>query len=178
MHFQTLGSCMVVRAIDYVRQGGMNRRQGGEDFYFLQKYFHLGTFSEVRNTTVMPSARVSSRAPFGTGHALKYWMETDNDKTYPVYAPACYQVLRDCYNALKCLGIETNRSAAEAPLSNGLLGDYLHQTGFFLRLEEVRQNVASDRAFQKRIQRWFNGLRVLKAIHWLTEKLLPQRAGS
>ncbi|MCH9675617.1 MAG: hypothetical protein K0U93_29540, partial [Gammaproteobacteria bacterium] len=30
--FQTLGSCMVVRALDYARQGGMNRRQGGRGF--------------------------------------------------------------------------------------------------------------------------------------------------
>ena len=172
--FQTLGSCMVVRAIDYARQGGMNRRQGGEDFYFLQKYFRLGTFSEVRNTTVRPSARVSSRAPFGTGHALKHWLKTDSHRTYPVYAPACYQALRDCYAALRCIRIETDRSAAESLLSDGLLGNYLHQTGFFSRIDEVRQNVASDRAFQKRIRRWFDGLRVLKAIHWLTENSYPK----
>ena len=172
--FQTMGSCMAVRAIDYARQGGMNRRQGGEDFYFLQKYFRLGTFSEVRNTTVMPSARVSSRAPFGTGHALQHWLETNDSKAYPVYAPACYQVLRDCYSAFEHIGIETNRRAGELLLSDGLLGDYLRQTGFFLRLEEVRQNVASDRAFQKRIRRWFDGIRVLKAIHWLTENHYPK----
>ena len=35
--FYTVGSSFAVRMDTYVKQGGMNRRQSGEDFYFLQK---------------------------------------------------------------------------------------------------------------------------------------------
>jgi len=35
--FHTVGSAFGVRATEYCRQGGMNKRQAGEDFYFLQK---------------------------------------------------------------------------------------------------------------------------------------------
>ena len=33
----TIGSAFAVRAEAYMKQGGMNRRQAGEDFYFLYK---------------------------------------------------------------------------------------------------------------------------------------------
>ena len=35
--FHTVGSCVAVKALPYIRAGGMNRRQAGEDFYFIQK---------------------------------------------------------------------------------------------------------------------------------------------
>ncbi|MEO5362830.1 MAG: glycosyltransferase family 2 protein, partial [Magnetococcus sp. DMHC-8] len=68
--FHTIGSSMAVRAAPYRRQGGMNRRKAGEDFYFLQKIIPLGGFSDVCSTTVFPSARSSHRVPFGTGRAM------------------------------------------------------------------------------------------------------------
>src|SRR5690606_5551781 len=33
--FHTIGSSMAARASAYLQQGGMNKRQAGEDFYFL-----------------------------------------------------------------------------------------------------------------------------------------------
>ena len=38
----TIGSSMAVRADAYAKQGGMNKRQAGEDFYFLHKIIPLG----------------------------------------------------------------------------------------------------------------------------------------
>ncbi len=40
--FIPLGSAFAVRADAYVKQGGMNRRQAGEDFYFLNKLTGFG----------------------------------------------------------------------------------------------------------------------------------------
>ena len=37
----TIGSAFAVRAGAYVKQGGMNRRQAGEDFYFLNKLLKI-----------------------------------------------------------------------------------------------------------------------------------------
>ena len=39
----TVGSAFAVTAEAYVKRGGMNRRQAGEDFYFLQNLAHIGT---------------------------------------------------------------------------------------------------------------------------------------
>ena len=61
----TIGSAFAVRADAYVKQGGMNRRQAGEDFYFLHKLTRLGTITEINDAWVYPSARVSDRVPSG-----------------------------------------------------------------------------------------------------------------
>ena len=45
--FHTIGSSMAVRNKIYQKQGGMNRRKAGEDFYFLHKIFPLGNFNEL-----------------------------------------------------------------------------------------------------------------------------------
>jgi hypothetical protein len=42
--YHTVGSAMAVKAYQYVKVGGMNRRQAGEDFYFIQKLVHSGNF--------------------------------------------------------------------------------------------------------------------------------------
>ena len=68
--FQTVGSSMAVRRKGYLAHGGMNTRQAGEDFYFLQKFIEVDSLQEIRNTTVYPSARISDRVPFGTGRAM------------------------------------------------------------------------------------------------------------
>ena len=58
--FHTIGSSMAVRANAYAKQGGMNKRKAGEDFYFLSKIIQLGNFIEVSETKVIPSPRIST----------------------------------------------------------------------------------------------------------------------
>ena len=43
--YHTVGSSFAVRSDIYCMEGGMNRRQGGEDFYFIQKVAQRGNFS-------------------------------------------------------------------------------------------------------------------------------------
>ncbi|MDE5611322.1 MAG: hypothetical protein K2I90_04815, partial [Odoribacter sp.] len=50
--FHCIGSAFAVRASDYVAQGGMNKRQAGEDFYFLQKLISTGRFATLQTTRV------------------------------------------------------------------------------------------------------------------------------
>ena len=69
--YHTVGSCFGVRAESYAREGGMNRKKAGEDFYFLHKIIPLGEFREINSTCVIPSPRESDRVPFGTGACHK-----------------------------------------------------------------------------------------------------------
>ncbi|QIA07602.1 glycosyltransferase [Draconibacterium halophilum] len=71
----TIGSAFAVTAEAYVKRGGMNRRQAGEDFYFLQNLVQMGKVGEITSTKVYPSARLSNRVPFGTGPILQKWMK-------------------------------------------------------------------------------------------------------
>jgi hypothetical protein len=82
--YQTVGSSLGVRAIDYLKAGGMNRRQAGEDFYFIQKLVAAGGFFNLNSTTVYPSPRVSGRVPFGTGAAVGK-MVTSGEKYFLTY---------------------------------------------------------------------------------------------
>ena len=71
----TVGSSFALKASSYVKQGGMNRRQAGEDFYFLHKLVLLGRYGNINNGTVFPASRMSDRVPFGTGAAMKKWID-------------------------------------------------------------------------------------------------------
>ncbi len=66
----TVGSCMMSRVDAYARVGGMNRRQAGEDFYFVHKLIQAGPFIHLNDCKVHPSGRISDRVPFGTGKAV------------------------------------------------------------------------------------------------------------
>ncbi|MDF1571365.1 MAG: hypothetical protein P1P82_07095 [Bacteroidales bacterium] len=94
--YHTVGSAFAVRAGAYCRQGGMSKRQAGEDFYFIQKVAMQGNFSECNTTTVHPSPRPSDRVPFGTGPAIARQLETPGEP-FLTYAPLLFQHLHDFY---------------------------------------------------------------------------------
>lgn len=68
--FHTIGSTIICTIDGYAAVRGMNNRQAGEDFYFLNKLAKLDGVRSIRSTTVYPSARSSTRVPFGTGKAI------------------------------------------------------------------------------------------------------------
>ena len=68
--YHTVGSSFALTAAAYARQGGMNRRKAGEDFYFINKLIKGENFGEIMGAKVVPSSRISDRVPFGTGRAL------------------------------------------------------------------------------------------------------------
>ncbi|MGK0172928.1 MAG: hypothetical protein ACI9W2_004672, partial [Gammaproteobacteria bacterium] len=89
----TVGSCIAVRASVYVALGGMNRRQAGEDFYFLNKVAQRLEIAELSGITVYPSARLSQRTPFGTGQALQRALPNALPGALPMYDPRTYGVV-------------------------------------------------------------------------------------
>ena len=70
MFFILLVQRLAVKALPYIKAGGMNRRQAGEDFYFIQKLVPAGGYFSLNSTTVYPSPRPSFRVPFGTGASI------------------------------------------------------------------------------------------------------------
>ena len=66
----TVGSAIAVKALPYMKAGGMNRRMAGEDFYFIQKLVPAGGYFNLNQTIVFPSPRSSFRVPFGTGPVI------------------------------------------------------------------------------------------------------------
>ena len=154
--YHTIGSSMAVRARAYMEQGGMNRRQAGEDFYFLHKLIPLGGFTKLNNTAVFPSPRASNRVPFGTGRAVSEWLQKRGAKTYPLQAFDDLHVFLQSMPSLKSWTVE------EMPES---IRTFLAEQGFESALEEIRSHTATPAAFMKRFFRWFDGFRAMKFVH-------------
>jgi len=158
--FHTVGSSMAARAEAYCRQGGMNTRQAGEDFYFLHKIIPLGGFGEVNATRVVPSPRVSDRVPFGTGRAVGEYGKTGRMETYPAQV---YRDLRGLFQLVESL----RRGAADLGELNlaAPLREFLELREWRGALEEIRRNTRSEEAFVKRFFGWFDGFMAMKYAH-------------
>ena len=155
--YHTVGSSMAVRAGAYQREGGMNKRQAGEDFYFLQKIIPRGNFGELLETRVLPSPRPSDRVPFGTGRAVRGFMESGRLPTYPWRA---FLDLKTLFEAVPAM--YPDRSFVPGP---GVMGEFLQSQKFPEALAEIRANTAGESAFRKRFFRWFDAFRVMKFVH-------------
>jgi hypothetical protein len=166
----TVGSCMAVRASAYVRQGGMNRRKGAEDFYFLNKLMLLGHFTELRETTVMPSPRESWRVPFGTGRAVS---EAIAKSAAPlgVYAPEVFDEIAALTSNVQALRDDEAMVMATLP---DTLRAYLKRQDFRDKLAEIRTHTATSEAFESRFFRWFDGFRALKFVRFASEHRYPR----
>ncbi|MBL4850706.1 MAG: hypothetical protein JKY90_00260 [Gammaproteobacteria bacterium] len=163
--YQTLGSCFAVRAKAYMAQGGMNKRQGGEDFYFIHKFTTLGQCGRIHTTRVMPSARLSQRVPFGTGPAVSRWME-DGSGTYSTYDSRVFQDLRCLVNWLQGLAEKSDFTIGGLQLLPQVLVIFLKQQGVEQRMAEIRANTASVKTLVERFFQWFNAFLALKYIHF------------
>ena len=99
--FHTVGSALAVKALQYVKAGGMNRRQAGEDFYFIQKLSPLGYFT-LNRTTIFPSPRESKRVPFGTGVMIARSMD-NNSNGFLTYNNQAFNDLKELFDIVRTL---------------------------------------------------------------------------
>ena len=172
--YHTIGSCIAVRADVYKKQGGMNKRKAGEDFYFLQKIFPLGAFTELTDTTVNPSPRGSDRVPFGTGKAVRAYSTGGKIRTYPLEAFLDLKMLFDRLPATDC-----DEPFLQSDLFDGLpdsMRTFLRAQRFTEALAEVRGNTSTAAAFRTRFFRWFNGFQTMKFIHHARDDYYGERA--
>lgn len=160
--YQTIGSAMAVRASHYQKQGGMNRRKAGEDFYFLHKFISIGKCSNLTTTTVIPSPRMSDRVPFGTGKAVKEILA--NKELYTTYHPQTFKDLKALFKIVPTL-YASDFSTAQANLSKCIL-QFLSLQEFEEKLAEIRGNTTNSKTFTKRFFNWFNAFQLMKFAHF------------
>ncbi len=167
----TVGSSMAVRCDAYQQQGGMNRRQAGEDFYFLQKFIPLGHFGEITTTKIIPSPRPSHRVPFGTGKAVGELLASG--KSLLTYNPKSFVDLKTFLcGDLQALHSEKNIHDLLARLPESV-GNFLQMNDFVEKIEEIKANTASPAAFAKRFWQWFDAFMMMKYVHAARETHYP-----
>ena len=166
--FHTIGSSMAVRAAAYAKQGGMNKRKAGEDFYFLNKIIQLGNFTELNTTTVIPSPRVSDRVPFGTGKAVgeivssnQVGVQTYNFRIFTELKAFVYEVLISDKN------LNTSKLC-------GLINQFIEEKELRLKIDEIAKNANSDKAFITRFFKVFDAFWIMKYVHFSRDNFHKQ----
>ncbi|HVN58609.1 MAG TPA: glycosyltransferase family A protein [Bacteroidales bacterium] len=164
--FHTVGSTMAVRALSYMKAGGMNRRQAGEDFYFVQKLVPAGGYFNLNSTTVFPSPRISARVPFGTGAAVGKMIKNGESILY-TYNPGSFGDLKELFSLSLLFYDKAGHTTAN--LHKALpppIRSFVTQEEYASKLEEIRTNTSSVDAFGKRFFSWFNMFRVVKFLNY------------
>lgn len=162
----TVGSAFAVRASVYVAHGGMNRRQGGEDFYFLYKLFPHGQFIDLNTTCVYPSSRPSDRVPFGTGPQIREFVQSGELLTYNMDAFVALKSFIDIIPQLY------TTSKVEIP---ACVKQYLETVDFENHLREIRTNAASETMFVKRFFVFFDAFKVVKYLNFVHQSFFEKQ---
>ncbi len=162
--FWSIGSAFMVRSRDYQRCGGMRRRAGGEDFYFLQALRKVGRIGVVPEATVYPSGRISARVPFGTGPAIRRQLAGEPLR---FYNPSCFEPLREFFTAAAAVPDAALRADALA-LTPEPLKTFLVQQDFGAVWRRIAANTPHRlHALAEALQIYCDGFFILKFCHWL-----------
>ena len=169
---QTVGSSMAVRSDIYQKQGGMNRRKAGEDFYFLHKFSSLPYFGAINSTRVIPSPRKSDRVPFGTGKAVKEIIGKSG--AFNTYAPGSFEDLRSFFTNVRSLfDMELEQIPEfeeQLPLS---IRSFLQSVSWSQNFLEIKSNTSTRSQFVKRFFNWFDAFKIMKFVHFSRDHFHP-----
>jgi hypothetical protein len=163
--FHTVGSAIGVKALPYVKAGGMNRRQAGEDFYFIQKLVPAGGYFSLNSTAVHPSPRPSFRVPFGTGASIAKLTVSGEPHllTYNILAfkelKFFFSMSEECYrNSLEEFTV-FYKSIPEG------IKSFVEEKELYEKMMEIKKNTAGYQSFTKRFYGWFNMFRIVKYLN-------------
>lgn len=174
--FHTVGSSIAVKCMAYVKVGGMNRKQAGEDFYFVQKLIPAGGYFSLNSTSVYPSPRVSGRVPFGTGAAVGKMVKENSNKLL-TYNPLAFKDLYMFFEYIHKIFENSNEDLLllfyDFPESIKLL---LEEQDWIFKIAEIKNNTSGYNSFRKRFFEWFNMFKVVKYLNFIhnsTYKRVP-----
>ena len=172
--FHSIGSTIVTTSEAYLSVRGMNRREAGEDFYFLNKLAKVGPLNIIEETKVYPSARISARVPFGTGVAIEKITASCN-REYNLYDPQVFEILRKwliCLNEGFPCTVE--KVLAEAKNIHEGLAKFLMERKFISVWPKIHGNVKTFATYGRHVNNWFDGFETLKLINYLTREYYPK----
>ncbi|MCD4748373.1 MAG: hypothetical protein K8R59_03275 [Thermoanaerobaculales bacterium] len=173
--FPTIGSTIVTRSDAYVASGGMNRRQAGEDFYFLQQLAKTGGISRINTTKVFPSSRSSDRVPFGTGASVGRYIGCEAEG-YAVYNTESFRVLGEWLAVVRDgLELSADDLLQRAEAIHQELREFLSERDFETVWPRLQRNASKSENLEAQFHRWFDGFKTLKLVHHLRDTVFPQQ---
>ena len=171
----TVGSAIAIKALPYVRAGGMNRRMAGEDFYFIQKLLPAGGFFNLNQTTVYPSPRASARVPFGTGVTVLKLTEGNNE-TLLTYNPEAFIELKLFFSLIeKTFGFAIDdHEYGYYDLPPGIR-QFVGIEEWRAKIREIKNNTSGIQSFRKRFFGWFNMFKIVKYLNFSHSTLFAKK---
>jgi hypothetical protein len=161
--------------LPYIKAGGMNRRQAGEDFYFIQKLVPSGGYINLNSTTVYPSPRTSFRVPFGTGASIRK-LSDDNSSTLMTYDILAFKELRTFFEQTEGFYKSTPEQLdKDFSLLPPGLRLFLDKKEFNDKIDEIRNNTSGIESFKKRFFGWFNMFRVVKYLNYVHQDFYQKK---
>jgi hypothetical protein len=169
----SVGSTIVCSAEGYAAVRGMNKRQAGEDFYFLNKMAKINGIGAIDTTKVYPSSRASSRVPFGTGKRVIRFLNGEHHE-YLLYDPVVFIVLKQWLEyVLSRPEANEDMMMHEAREIHPLLEEFLGNQRFHDVWRQLKKNSRSPSILLKHFSSWFDGFKTLKLINYLTKTGIP-----
>jgi glycosyltransferase involved in cell wall biosynthesis len=171
--FHSIGSTMVCSADAYLAVRGMNRREAGEDFYFLNKLAKIGDINYIKKTCVYPSARASLRVPFGTGKRIQRFL-THECEEYVLPDPQIFEILAKWLHLMEQpFHYDEKDILINAELIHPLLASFLNNYSFEQVWTRIRRNVKNQDTLINQFHCWFDGFKTLKLINYLSREFYP-----
>lgn len=172
--YYTIGSCFGIRADLYTKIGGMNRRKGAEDFYFLHKTFTHENVLFLPEIVLMPSSRPSWRVPFGTGPTVRRLIGNPVPGFY-TYNPLSFDLLKIFFQTIAgwCSKDEKNTKELLQQVDPAII-EFISENSFVTKIIEINQHTSTPANFMKRFFQWFDGLMLLRFLNWHSEHGAPE----
>jgi len=172
--FHSIGSTIVTSTGAYLQVRGMNKRKAGEDFYFLNKLAKTGSIDYIRETCVFPSARSSSRVPFGTGKAIERFLSGEK-QAHLLYDPKIFTVIAQWLEFMNnAILLNEDEILHEAHRINPALKSFLVDNRFADTWSNIRRNAKEEKTRRHHFNDWFDGFKTFKLIKYLTRTVYPQ----
>lgn len=174
--FHTVGSAIAVKAVLYVKAGGMNRRQAGEDFYFVQNLVGTGGYFSLNTTTVYPSPRESYRVPFGTGPSIIKLIDNTSNG-FLTYNIDAFKELRQLFSTTTKLFRSSYLEILDfhKALPDGLKS-FIDGEEWSLKIDELNKNSSSEESFVKRFFGWFNMFKIVKYLNHVHSDIFEKQS--
>ena len=163
--YHTVGSAIAVKALTYIKAGGMNRRRAGEDFYFIQKLVPAGGYFNLNSTVVYPSPRASSRVPFGTGASIGK-LDADQSSTLLTYNIHAFKELGTLFKLVDTLfACSVKELAGQYRALPKALRSFIDENDWTKKTAEIKSNTSGLLSFRKRFFEWFNMFKIVKYLN-------------
>ena len=157
--FHSIGSAFACRADAYIKAGGMNRRCGGEDFYFLQQLAKTSVVKTLVGTVVHPSPRFSQRVPFGTGKTVQEQVEK-GIALFHFVPVGGFKILKEW---LELINVRVNSSADQIHRYtldiSSILYQFLTELNFVQTWGKLQKNYPAEKQRLAAFHHWFDALR-------------------